>query len=239
MNTCIHVQTCLNIISWNSLLFKLLSCPSLRHWNCLIFLRNPTSLSWSFFFLISFLLHILTEHCCNWLYCLLKCHLAIVTSRKLIFCKLWLSSSSRRLLFCRESSFKLWNIVCEFFWRRMLRKRWLKIRAIHQNISSISRVRSIKMIVLLNWLDLWVRMNRCWSYIVKCFVKGFFHLLDWRLLLIVRVLCSLYSHIWFLIIKSNTMPSSRIILLIVYHFVLLSSLGRALWNPFPSRVVIA
>lgn len=199
---------------------------------------NPTSLSCCLFLLISFLLYILTKHSCNGFDSLLKSNLSEISSWKLIFGKFRLSASSSRLIFCWESSLVLWNIISIFLNYRVLRKRWFEIRTIHKYISSIICLRSIKMVMFLNRFYLRMRVYWCWSYIAESFIKRFFHLFYRWLLLVVGKFSFLHCHIRFLLTSKCTIPSSRMILFTVSHLVLLSRRGSALWNPFPSRVVI-
>lgn len=165
--------------------------------------------------------------------------LTIVACRQLIFDKLWLCSLPEWVIgLIGEFAFELRNIVGIFFSGSMLRERRFEIGAIHFYIANNMDIWTIEMVLLLDGFDLRMRVDWSAGDAGRVFIKGFTHLLHGWLLLVIGILG---FHDWglFLLNKGRyTIPSSRTILLAVSHLVLLSSLGSALWNPFPSRQVI-
>jgi len=84
------------------------------------------------------------------------------------------------------------------------------------------------MVLFLNSFDLRVWMDGGSSHILECLIKGLPHLGNRRLLLVIRILSLLHSHIRFLHEERGTMPSLRMILSLVSHLLLRSNLGKAL-----------
>ena len=80
MHTDVHVQTCLDIVLHLPHLLELLSCPTHRIGQSLVFLRNPTSLHSCLLLLISLLLLVLAEQSGDGFDCLLGVDLAMVAS---------------------------------------------------------------------------------------------------------------------------------------------------------------
>ena len=120
VNSCIHVQTGLDIVSGYALFFELLGCSSMWVWNGFVFLWDPASLGWCFLFLVTLLFDVFAEHCGDGFYCLFESDLSVVSCWYLIFSELGLGSVSGWLLFGRESSFVFWDIVCVFLYCWML-----------------------------------------------------------------------------------------------------------------------
>ena len=236
----IHIQTSLNIILRCSIRFELNCCLTTRIIQRLILLRNPTTLSRSLLFLISFFLLIFAKHSCYRFDCLFMNCLTVATSKFLIIVILWLRSRPERSILLRWIlSFHLWNIVGIFLDLWMLGQGRFEIRAIHLHLSISICLYACHRIKFLYGFHFRMRMDGCTVDARWGLSERFFHLLVTILLFMVGKLCLHYSHIRFLCYYYGTIPSSRTILLAVFHLVRLYNLGSGLWKPLPSRVVIS
>lgn len=82
-------------------------------------------------------------------------------------------------------------------------------------------------------------MSRCFIDIYHSFIKRSSHILGCMLLLTIGEILFHNSSFLILQLKNNfTIPSSRIILVVVSHLFLRERRGKARWNPVLSKQVI-
>jgi hypothetical protein len=94
------------------------------------------------------------------------------------------------------------------------------------------------MVISLDRFGLRICVSWCAIDSSRIFIKRPGHLFQRWLLFIMGILCPHYSWSRFLIYQKYTIPSSKTILLAVYHLLRRSKRGSALWNPVPSKQVI-
>jgi hypothetical protein len=166
MHSNVHVKAGLNVVLGNATFLELLGCFSHTVGKGLITRRDPASLDFSSFLLISNFLLIFTEHRGDWLHSLLRINRLKMSSRFASLVEFTHSSASQRLVSSvLEPSLVLRDIIGIFLSLRMLRKSRFEIRSIHENVPLVLNLFSVvsvdDMVVSLVGFDFRVGMNRC------------------------------------------------------------------------------